>query len=86
MASTIWKTELAPTDKQFVEVPRGAQFLLGRDQYDKMCVWYRCDPEAPKEKRRIEIVGTGHAAPEDGQYVGTACLQGGHFMFHIFAW
>lgn len=82
---TIWKAVLQPTDAQQIEVPAGAELLCAREQFEKICVWFRCDPAAPKEKRDIAIVGTGHAAPNgEGRYIGTASLQGGALMFHVF--
>jgi len=83
---TIWKTELQSMLVQDIMVPVGAEFLCAREQFDKICVWYRCDPNASKEPRKIAIVGTGHSAPFDGRYLGTASLSGGSLMFHVFAW
>lgn len=83
---TIWKTVLEPTDLQEIEVPAGAEMLCARDQHDQLAVWYRCDPEAPKERRKIAICGTGHPAPgRDGsRYLGTGSLHDGQLIFHVF--
>jgi hypothetical protein len=80
---TIWKATLLPFGTQEIEVPQGAEMLCAREQGDEMCVWYRCDPVAPKEQRRIAICGTGHPAP-DGRYLGTCALDGGTLQFHVF--
>lgn len=80
---TIWKATLLRIITQDIEVPTGAEMLCAREQHDEMCVWYRCDPEAPKERRTIAICGTGHRAP-DGRYLGTCALQGGTLQFHVF--
>ena len=84
--TVIWKTVLELTGgAQQIEVPIGAELLCAREQYEQICVWFRCDPTAPKEKRDIAIVGTGHDAPgNEGRYLGTASLQGGALMFHVF--
>ena len=83
--TTIWKAELQPADVQQVMVPMGAEMLCAREQFDKICVWYRCDPSAAKEPRTIAIVGTGNPAPgAEGRYLGTASLHGGNLMFHVF--
>lgn len=84
--ATIWKTALKVADVQDIEVPAGAEMLCARDQYEEVVVWYRCDPDQPKESRRIAIVGTGHNAPtaEQGRYIGTAFLLGGQLVFHVF--
>lgn len=63
---TIWKTVLRPTDVQDVELPKGAQIICAREQLDDICIWYRCDPEAPKELRRFAIHGTGHRCRHGG--------------------
>lgn len=86
MIRTIWKAALEAADVQEIQVPVGAEFLCAREQYERICVWFKCDPAAPKEWRKIAIVGTGHPAPADGRYLGTASLQGGNLMFHVFAW
>lgn len=83
---TIWKIVLQAADVQEVEVPAGAEFLCAREQRNDICVWFRCDQSNPVEKRKIAIVGTGHPAPEDGRFIGTASLRGGEFMFHVFVW
>ena len=82
---TIWKAVLKPADMQQIEVPFGAELLCAREQHEQICVWFRCDPTAGKEKRDIAIVGTGHGAPgREGRYLGTASLEGGSLMFHVF--
>lgn len=86
MSLTVWKTELKSIDVQEILVPIGAEFLCAREQHDKICVWFRCDPGQSAEPRKVAIVGTGHPAPADGRYIGTASLHGGQLMFHIFAW
>lgn len=84
MGRTIWKAALKATELQGIEVPAGAEMLCAREQFDSICIWYRCDPNAPPETRTIAIIGTGHPAPDDGRYLGTASLHGGQLMFHVF--
>lgn len=86
MNRTIWKSTLRATDIQEIPVPTGSEFLCAREQHDHICVWYRCDPAAPLEHRKIAVVGTGHPAPADGRYLGSAALHGGELVFHVFAW
>lgn len=83
----IWKTELQPVDVQEIIVPQGAEMLCARDQHEKICVWYRCDPDntLERDRRTIAIVGTGNPAPSsEGRYLGSAFLQGGALVFHVF--
>ena len=87
MATTIWKTVLAPTEVQTIEVPAGAEMLCAREQLEAICVWFKCDPEQAKEKRTIRICGTGHDAPTFGnawRFLGTTFLEGGQLVFHVF--
>jgi hypothetical protein len=85
MNSTIWKSVLKLEDVQKIMVPDGSELLCAREQFEQICVWYRCDPKAEKSPRSIAIVGTGNPAPgADGRYLGTASLSGGSLMFHVF--
>lgn len=84
--ATIWKTVLQPTDLQEIEVPEGCGILSLQEQFGQICLWYKCDPLAPKVKRTIAIVGTGHAAPENNEadYIGTVQLRNGNLVLHVF--
>ena len=80
---TIWKRELEAKDVQDIEIPEGAEFLCAREQFENVCVWFRCDPQAPLKARRLAVCGTGHPSP-DGRYIGTASLEKGYLIFHVF--
>lgn len=80
--ATIWKAIIKP-DRQTFDAPKGAELLTAREQGGDICVWFRCDPTQPKEKRRVIVCGTGHDAPA-GRYLGSAHLEGGAFVFHVF--
>ncbi len=85
MSGTIWKAQLANVAVQEIEVPEGSELLCARGKHGVICVWYRCDPAAPKTRRKIAIVGTGQGAPgAEGRYLGTAFLLGGDLVFHVF--
>lgn len=86
MSLTVWKTVLDVADVQTIFVPAGAELICAREQFERVCIWYRCDPHRPTEPRNIAIVGTGNPAPADGRYIGTASLQGGTLILHVFAW
>jgi hypothetical protein len=83
-AMTVWKAALRPVEVQDIDVPAGAELLCAREQGNDICVWFRCDPNAASKKRRVAVVGTGHAAPSEGRYLGSALLGGGAFVFHVF--
>lgn len=83
--SVIWKAILQPIDVQQIMVPAGAEMLCAREQFDQVCVWFRCNPSAPLAPRTLAVVGTGNPAPDgDGRYLGTASLHGGQLIFHVF--
>jgi len=84
MTYTVWKTELKLRDVQDIDVPEGAELLTAREQHEQVCVWFKCDPLNLKIKRRIALVGTGHPAPDGARYVGSAHLQGGSLILHVF--
>lgn len=83
---TVWKAPLSLMTEQTIEVPIGAEFLCAREQGEDIAVWFRCDPEAPKDLRTIVLCGTGHHAPPESEarYLGTASLLRGSLMFHVF--
>lgn len=83
---TIWKFILAGAVND-VEMPNGARVIEVHEQHGQICVWAWVDPAARRVTRRLVVVGTGHAAPEnelEAAYVGSAHLQGGAFVFHVF--
>jgi hypothetical protein len=83
MSETVWKIEL--TDSGGVAVPANAAFLYAREQHESVCAWFRCDPAAPREVRRLFLVGTGGPVPETaGRFLGAAHLQGGSLIIHVF--
>ncbi len=83
--AAIWKAKLELTDEQDIAVPEGAELLSAREQFDDVCIWFKCNPQNPMTRKRIRIAGEGHHIPDDGhRFLGTAKLRGGSLMFHIF--
>lgn len=78
---TVWKFDLT-LGPQHIQMPRGAKLLSAQTQGDKPCLWALVDDQALTEQRRVAVVGTGHAAPEDAQFVAT--FQMGWLVFHVF--
>ena len=81
----IWKFELLPG--MSVSMPRGAEVLHAAGQGDGLFVWALCDPDRPTESRYFDVYGTGHPCPDPdhlGRYVGTAHLDDGALVFHVF--
>lgn len=82
--ASIWKFVLAPQCS--LSMPVGAQVLSVREQGDSICLWALVDPSAPLEMRRFIVFGTGHPLPADEPltYLGTAHLEQGKLVFHVF--
>lgn len=80
--STVWKAILNDEDMH-IDVPIGSELLYVREQGEQICVWYRCDPNQPKERRFLKVRGTGWN-DATGKYLGSAHLSGGSLVFHVF--
>lgn len=81
----IFKYFLQAKAVQMVEMPKGAVVLTAQAQRETICVWARVDPDAPPIKRCFIVYGTGERADDIAEeYVGTAQLQNGDFVFHVF--
>ena len=69
-------------------MPAGAELLTAREQGESICIWARVDTSTKDhENRFFHVLGTGHQilqAPETMRYVGTAMLQGGALVMHVF--
>lgn len=88
---TIWKVGFPIGDLELEwDLPRGAVPIHVEEQFGRPTVWYHIpDDEAPQEKRRLVLTGTGKPVPEASEgkllaYVGTSKHQGGHIMLHVF--
>lgn len=83
---TIWKATLPIKPQQEIEVPENSKFLFIAEQDGELTIWFKCDPGANTEKRKIVIKGTGHFnVPEPGlsHYIGS-CLMSNGLVWHVF--
>jgi hypothetical protein len=85
---SIWKFPLEGFECN-VEMPTGAKILHVATQGDepKPYVWALVDPDAPKVRRTLTIVGTGWKLKDhmgSMPYVGTFMLLGGSMVWHVF--
>ena len=84
MSREIWKFPLRDSLNK-VPLSVGAKVLHVHAQGNDICLWALIEPEAAREFRRFTVYGTGHSMPDDpGVYIGTAHLQGGALVFHVF--
>lgn len=84
---TIWKFELESIDFQKIEMPIDSEILTIQIQKETLCLWAVVNPEAEKETRRFQVIGTGHQIIVEGNirnYIGTYQLYHGDLIFHVF--
>lgn len=82
----IWKFP-AKSDAFVVEMPVGAKILDVQVQDGTPYLWALVDDLAPKERRKLATVGTGHPLPDEimeGTHIGTFQLHGGTIVLHLF--
>jgi hypothetical protein len=83
MTEVVYKYQIGEQDS-LVEMKAGARLLHAAVQNGKVCLWAAVDPKAADVKRRILLVGTGHAVPELGRHVATFMTSGGVYVWHVF--
>lgn len=81
----IFKYPLQATDRQLVNLPKGAELLTVQMQHGQPCLWALVDERQPTEDRAIMIYGTGHPINTLGKYLGTFQMDGGALVFHAFS-
>ncbi len=82
---SIFKYPLEDKTEQSVLMPQGAQVLSVQVQDNKPMLYALVDDALPLRQVRVISVGTGRLAPPDiGRYVGTAMMDGGSSVWHIF--
>jgi hypothetical protein len=68
-----------------VDTYEGARFLHVANQHEQICVWAEVNTLERECVRTLFIVGTGHEVPKGADYIGSALVDGGSFVFHIYA-
>ena len=71
-----------------VEMPENAKIIHVGEQYGQLQLWAEVDPNEPQTHRHFRVYGTGHPIDDvmhlDVQHIGTAIMQGGDFVAHIY--
>lgn len=84
---TIYKYMIAPVKEQRVPLPKGAR-ILSFDQVSNMTyIWALVDPDAESEIRTFHLYATGceiSAKPENLVFIGTAIVDDGRYVVHLF--
>lgn len=87
MKTAVYKYVLTEAVNEVV-VPIDARFIHVANQREQICVWAEVstDPAIPECTRTLYVVGTGHLVPEPEktQHIGSALMQDGAFVFHIY--
>lgn len=85
MSKTIWKYPLTISKLQEIDMPKGAEILTAQMQDDEPVLWALVDPDQEKERRFIEIYGTGHWLDGDPRkYISTFQIMESGLVFHVF--
>ena len=63
----------------------GARFLHVANQREQITVWAEVNTLEHECLRTLHVVGTGHDVPSSSDYIGSALMAGGDFVFHIYA-
>jgi hypothetical protein len=84
---TIYKYPLEITDAQAVQMPLGAKILSVHAQaVDRICLWAIVNESSTdRERREIEIFGTGHNMPSGERvFIGTVLTYRDMYVWHVF--
>ena len=87
MTGTIWKFLIGPVPVLVFDIPKGANIISAAwDPKTGPCIWVEIpDKTAPKEERKLLVVGTGHALPaERGRFIGTVVEHDSGLVWHIY--
>ncbi len=88
---TVWEFELSG-ERTDIEIPWDHKILKVAAQDERICLWTLVNTKAEKVQETFHVYGTGHQidkregpqVTEDLEYIGTAHLQKGVFVFHVF--
>jgi hypothetical protein len=82
---TVYKYPVPPDDTFEMMLPQGAQILTVDLQFGEMQLWALIDPDAPLNRRRFRLAGTGHPIKERNLlYINTFQAHGGALILHLF--
>lgn len=81
---TIHKYLLNATENR-VSTFEAVRFLHVANQREQITVWAEVDTLTRECTRTLHVVGTGDEVPVAVDYVGSALMAGGDFVFHIYA-
>ena len=82
---SIWKFDVSIGDRIQISMPKGAEIIDFKTQFDKPCIWAIIELGVDFEVRHFRIIGTGQKFKEiPGEYIGTAQMIAGTLIWHLF--
>jgi len=81
----IYKYPLTPGDNM-VKLPKtGAKILHVDNQHNTITMWIELDNTKPTYERTFTVIPTGVAmVPDSMRYLGTAILDSGYKVWHVY--
>ena len=69
-----------------MDLPEAARFLHVAEQFLDLQAWFEVDDDGGREKRSRQFmtVPTGGRIPDSAIYHGSALLEGGRYVLHIY--
>jgi len=83
--AVVWRWQL-DAERTEVDMPTGAQILHVGFQVARRAfsVWALVDPQAPREWRAFQRLGTGGEAAPSDTYLGSVLMPDGYEVYHFF--
>lgn len=80
---TIWKYKVDAVSE--IQIPAGSKVVNVSGQHGEVCIWAEVSQSASNvELRKFRVIGTGQTIQSDAEYVGTAMLHNGDYVFHVY--
>ncbi len=82
---TIWKYKLHASGVTVLNMPEGAKVLSVAEQHGEAVLWALVSAGRVTEERKFRTCLTGGDAPNSVMdFMGTALLDGGNYVVHVF--
>ncbi len=80
----VHKYELNQAGETILSLPPGFQVLHVDEQHGNLIIWLAVLTALPKYRTRFYTVLTGGPVPDDMTHAGTAVMDGGNFVAHVY--
>lgn len=84
--AAIWKFNMPLSGTVIHLMPLGSQPISVAFQGDSLALWAKVDPAAETVKRLFHVIMTGQlfSDAEEFRFIGTAMLDDGAYVVHVF--